>query len=78
MKRRTNNTNKIRKYFVFGLIVLLLCSSIVSSTEGNIVKKQNIVKKLGGMTGDTIGAVIEISQTIFMFFCYITLSILSN
>jgi len=51
MKRRTNNTNKIRKYLVFGLILLLLCSSIVSSTKENIVKKQNIVKKLEPIGG---------------------------
>lgn len=36
-----------------------------------IILTKNISKKLGGMTGDTIGAVIEISQTLFMLFSYI-------
>jgi len=39
-----------------------------------IIFTKNIEKKLGGMTGDTIGAVIEISQTLFMFFCYLSIT----
>lgn len=36
-----------------------------------VLLTRGMEKKLGGMTGDTIGAVIEISQVAFMFYCYI-------
>lgn len=36
-----------------------------------IILTKYIGNKIGGMTGDTIGAIIEISQSLFIFFCYI-------
>lgn len=36
-----------------------------------MILTNRIGKKLGGMTGDTIGAIIEISQVLFMFYSYI-------
>lgn len=39
-----------------------------------ILMTKSIEKKLGGTTGDTIGAFIEVSQTLFMFFCYLFLT----
>ncbi|MFA5523112.1 MAG: adenosylcobinamide-GDP ribazoletransferase [Tissierellales bacterium] len=36
-----------------------------------LILTKNICRKIGGMTGDTIGAVIELSQGIFIFVMYI-------
>lgn len=50
---------------VFAIIPLFLTFGAV------VLLTESIKKKLSGMTGDTIGAVIEISQSIFMLFCYL-------
>ena len=36
-----------------------------------------IKKKIDGMTGDTIGCVVEISQTVYLFFTYLLVSIVN-
>ena len=35
-----------------------------------------IKKKIDGMTGDTIGFIVEISQTIYLFFVYLVIKII--
>jgi len=55
--------------FVIGGVSLV--GTLFATFTTVIILTKNIGKKLGGMTGDTIGAVIEISQTLFMFFCYL-------
>lgn len=55
--------------FIFGGIPAIVPISLTFVAV--IILTKNISKKLGGMTGDTIGLVIEVSQTLFMLFCYI-------
>lgn len=62
---------------VFSLIVgfiigeVYIAIALLATFTMVVVLTKNISKKLGGMTGDTIGAVIEISQTLFMLFSYV-------
>lgn len=55
--------------FVIGDFPMI--ASLLATFITVIILTKNISKKLDGMTGDTIGAIVEISQTLFMFFCYI-------
>lgn len=69
------------KEVLIGIIFTFICGFIFDTnfiiiplglTLGAvIIITKNIEKKLGGTTGDTIGAVIEISQSLFMFFYYL-------
>lgn len=52
----------------FGFQIILPIAITISLS---LYLTKYICKKIGGMTGDTIGFIIEISQTIFLFFIYI-------
>ncbi len=69
------------KEVLLGIIFTFICGFIFDITfiiiplgltlAAVILITKNIEKKLGGTTGDTIGAVVEISQSLFMFFYYL-------
>lgn len=52
------------------LIPILLTQFVV------VLLTKYIKKKIDGMTGDTIGFIVEISQTIYLFFVYIIIKII--
>lgn len=53
-------------FFGFKLVLLISITIVVT-----LYLTRYISKKIGGMTGDTIGFIIEITQTIFLFSIYI-------
>lgn len=62
--------------FAIGLIIsnTLMALPIFLTFIIVIILTKYMGSRLGGMTGDTIGAIIEISQTMFMFFCYLMIA----
>ncbi len=58
--------------FVVGLIIsdISIIVPLLATFISVILLTKSISKKLGGMTGDTIGAIIEISQILFMLYIY--------
>ncbi|WGS65773.1 adenosylcobinamide-GDP ribazoletransferase [Marinitoga aeolica] len=71
--------SNIRKFFISFLIVLpilvlfniFILLPIIITYIFVIFLTKKISEKIGGMTGDTIGLIIELSQTIFLITIYI-------
>lgn len=56
-------------YLLFGLDYMLIVASIAYAftTICSILAARSIAKKLGGITGDVVGYIIEVSQVVFLY-----------
>lgn len=77
---------KLRDVFLGNMLIVILILilklslwflvSIVLTQVVVVFLTKYIKKKIDGMTGDTIGFIVEISQTVFLFFTYVTIKLL--
>ncbi|WP_202709934.1 adenosylcobinamide-GDP ribazoletransferase [Sporosalibacterium faouarense] len=67
------------KHVILGLLFTVICATLIDYKIAVItvityifviIQTKYIENKIGGMTGDTVGYIIEISQTIFMVSIY--------
>lgn len=75
-----NNVYILALAIILVLIILMpiIAVALFATLSSIIIFSKNIFKKIGGLTGDVYGAIAEISEVLFMFFIFITYTIIGG
>jgi len=80
----TDHLPKIASWIITGFVLLLLLYwelqgliTIIGFLSSLVYLRHLFIKRIGGITGDTVGATIEISETVLSFYFYVELFLFS-